>query len=214
MALITTYATLQSEVQDECHRDDLLDKMPRFIQMAEGRLNRLLLLKSMETVDTLAGVIGSRYIALPAGYVSPIELEILRGGYRYTPKPMTPEQIPKYPSSRFPDYWAIDNTNIIFDQLAPEAYTVYFRYMKSFALSDSVTTNYLLTSDPDLYFFATLCEVGRHINDVNKTAAWEQKFTDCVKQVKDRENRNRKIAPLMTELGNMNRRAGYNIYKG
>ena len=52
------------------------------------------------------------------------------------------------------------------------------------------------------------------VNDVNKTAAWEQKFADCVKQVKDRENRNRKIAPLMTELGNMNRRAGYNIYKG
>lgn len=214
MALITTYATLLSEVADEVHRDDLTDKLPRFVQMAEGRLNRLLFLKSMETTDTLLGVVGSRYIAIPAGYVSPQELEILRGGYRYTPTPMTPEQIPKFPSTRFPDYWAIDNANIIFDQLAPEAFTVYFRYLKSFALSSSNTTNYLLSTDPDLYFFATLCEVGRHTSDANKTAQWEQKFAECAKQVRDRENRNKKIAPLMTELGNLNRRAGYNIYKG
>ena len=49
MAVITDYATLQTEVANTLARDDLTAEIPQFIQFAENKLSRTLNLRNEET---------------------------------------------------------------------------------------------------------------------------------------------------------------------
>ena len=46
---INTYSTLQTAVANWLDRDDLADRVPEFISLAEATFNRVLRIRSMET---------------------------------------------------------------------------------------------------------------------------------------------------------------------
>jgi len=60
---ISTYSELQTAVANWLDRDDLTDRIPEFIALAEARFNRVLRLRSMESKQT-ASTIGGREITI------------------------------------------------------------------------------------------------------------------------------------------------------
>ena len=81
---IGTYAELQTAVANWLDRDDLTDRIPEFIALAEAKMNRNLRISLMENVSTdilLAG--GTRDYPLPTGVTGMKEFHL-------TTSPITP----------------------------------------------------------------------------------------------------------------------------
>lgn len=209
---IGTYAQLQAAAIAWTHRSDLATQMPDFIKLCEDRLNDLLLLRSMETEDQLTATLNSSIIPLPSGYVSPIALWILLDTERRQLNPALPIELQFSPSSGYPKYWAIDNTNIRFDCPCQQAFVVPFRYVKRQNLSDANPTNALLTERSDIYLAGTIVEAARWMQSDRLMALWEPKFLASVAAKKAADARSRSIVPLRTDIPGTGRRA--NIIAG
>ena len=66
---ISTYTELKTAVANWLDRDDLTDRIPEFITLAEARMNRVLRLRLMEAKYTASTVASQRNYALPASYL-------------------------------------------------------------------------------------------------------------------------------------------------
>lgn len=209
---ITTYAQLQTAIAGWLHRDDLTTTIPDFITLCEARLNDKLILRDMETESTLTGVVSRNYIALPTGFVSPIALWIIIDSERLKLDPASPQELPYDTTNSQPKFWAIDGANVRFDCPLGSAYSVPFRYVKASNLSESNTTNYLLTKRPDVYLSGCLAEAARYTRDSDLFNTWEPKFTQAMNEIKAADNRARAIVPLRTDVPMSTMRP--NIFRG
>lgn len=208
---ITTYAQLKTAIADWSNRSDLTSYLGDFITLAEARLNDMLLLKNMESEESLTLTQDQNYVALPSGYVSDIAFWLIVDSERLELIKVLPEQLPYHTESSIPQYWAIDAANIRFDVPAQEAYTAKFRMVKASNLSDSVTSNYLLAKRPDVYLAGGLVELARFTRDVELFNAWEPKFLKATAELKAAENRSREVN-LRSDIPTI--RPSSNIFRG
>lgn len=195
-----TYAELQTALETWSHRDDLTGLWPEIIALAEGRLYDDLILKDMETEEDLSLTQSQNYVALPSGYLSPIALWLIVDGQRDWLHKRLPEQLPYDTQDSQPTEWAIDGENIRFDCPALEAYSAKFRMLKSSNLSDSNTTNYLLTRRPDVYLAACMVEYARYAEDVEAFNKWEPKYLSASAKLQNKEAKSREVL-LRTDFG-------------
>lgn len=153
----TNYAELQSEVATWMARASMAGRATDFITLAEAHLNREI--PAVETDATLTGVVDSRRIDIAAQSMErPIALFLVdpSTGDEILLTQKTDGTFPYTDMSSQPSLWAIDGTNIDFNCPLDQAYTFRFRFRQRFALSDSATTNWLLTNHPDVYLAAVL----------------------------------------------------------
>jgi hypothetical protein len=197
---ITTFAELKTAIADWAHDDDISTKAADFVTLTEARLNDMLLLKNMESEESLTLTQDVNYVALPTGYVSDIALWLIVDGERVLLQKTLPERLPYYTDSAQPQWWAIDGVNIRFDYPASEGYSAKFRMVKASNLSDSNTTNYLLTKRPDVYLAGCMVECSRFTRDVELFNTWEPKFLKATAELKAAENRSREVL-LRTDFG-------------
>ena len=197
---LSTYTELKAAIADFANRTDLSTAIVDCVTLAEARLYDLLLMKDMESEETLVLTTGQNYVALPSGFISPIALWLVVGSIRVPLAPALPQELPYSPSNSEPEYWAIDGANIRFDCPASEAFTVYLRCVKKSNLSGSVASNYLLGRRPDIYLAASMVEVARYTRDVDLFNTWEPKLLAAVSSFKAAENRARAMVPLRTDL--------------
>jgi hypothetical protein len=195
---ITTYAELQTAVANWLHRTDLTSRITEFISLFEARANRVGILRTMEQETDLVGTVDVDYIALPSGFVSPIAAWVVISDIP-TPLDMRlPEEFTDITSS-IPRFYAIDNANIRFDCPLASNYTVTLRYLKTFALSNSTTTNYLLERAPDAYLYGALAEAAPYMMDDERVPLWESKAQRAITELKRQDARNKQVE-LRTEL--------------
>lgn len=199
---ITTFSELKSALNNYTHRDDTAytDRREEFISMAEARMHDELLLKNYESEESLTLTQDQNYVALPSGYISDIAFWLIVDGERVPLEKVLPQQLPYYTDSTQPKYWAIDGANIRFDVHASEAYSAKFRMVKTSSLSDSNTTNYLLTRRPDVYLAACMSEYARWAQDAEVFNTWESKYVKASASLKAAENRSRQVT-LRTDIG-------------
>jgi hypothetical protein len=196
---ITSYSELKSAITDWTKRSDLTSRLSDFITLAEARLNDMLLLKDSESEETLTLTTDQNYVALPAGYISPIALWLIVDSERVLLQMVLPEQLPYHTDSTQPQFWAVDGENIRFDCPADEGYSAKFRMVKVSNLSDSNTSNYLLERRPDIYLAACMVEASRYTRNTKSLIEWEESFTRAVNSMKSAENRAREVL-LRTEI--------------
>ena len=183
MSNITTWATLKTEVANQLNRTDLTNDVPFFIQLAEFRIYRELRVRQMET--TFSSAISSGVIALPTGYRQ-LKYAYIDGTPVQKLERKDAEWIhynyPTRSASSKPFYIAREASNFIFGPYPDSAYTVKGVYYKQLdLLSDSNTSNWLITDAPDLIYFAALCEAKPWLGDDERIAIWERKY-EVVKQ--------------------------------
>ena len=82
---ISNYTELKTAVANWLDRDDLTDRIPEFIALAESRFNRLLRIRAMESKQTASTVAGQQNLALPARFIQMRNLQI-------NTSPVTPMQ--------------------------------------------------------------------------------------------------------------------------
>lgn len=181
---ITDFTTLKTVAVEYLAREGdstLIARVPTFIQLFEAKMNRMLFVPQMEKRSTATVNTAStepEFIALPGDFQS-MRTARLSG---VTGKPrlsfMTPTQLEDYRYSidnvtGQPIYFSVFGDEM---ELAPtpnEDYTlevIYRSYLP--ALSDSNTTNWLLTLAPDLYLYGTLLESAPYIKEDGRIQTW------------------------------------------
>jgi hypothetical protein len=183
--MIDNYTDLKAAVANWMARADVAGQAEEFIQLAEARLNREL--KTIETDATITGSVGSLSIDVSAQSVeSPIALFLVRDEDEYQLTPKAAGTFARVSVQGPPRYFSFDKNDetIEFERELDSAYTFRLRYEQYFALSDSSTTNWLLTHHPDVYLAAVLVWGGLFTKDSPYASQFQAVLNSSIPEVK------------------------------
>lgn len=186
MAAFDTYADLQASVATWLMRDDLTANIPAFITLCGSRNNRRIRVREMVTLATLTPVSGA--CTLPTDYV-----EALRVSASTDPvSVLTPISLDmaqdQFNVSGYPTHYVIQGSTLTAYPTSDSSIVLtYFAAIP--ALSDSITTNWLLTKAPEIYLYGTLIESAPFMEDDNRLATWLSLYKNAVDDLQAADTR-------------------------
>ena len=181
MVQITDYASLQAGLDSWLDQTIFQSRYPDFIAMFEAVANRRLRTKDQVASTSLTMSDGTT--TLPTDYIEwirvtrlstiPQDLEWLEPSQA---KIVYPDQVqivtpPQYaiPSS----FFTLEGTSLIVRPKDDSSQVQLVYYQKIPALSNSNTTNWLLTSHPDIYLYGAMAQAEMYgVND-ERVASWK-----------------------------------------
>jgi hypothetical protein len=173
---LTTYTQLLSYVEGMIDRTDLTAVLPDFLTQAESKLNRTLRVREMmsATTDTMS----SSTITLPSDWLAFVSLWYTASGVRYEVANVPIQEVNNADSGDTgnPNKYYIAGSTVTFHPTADSNYSVGYVYYQKLDLATD-TTNWLLTSHPDIYIYAILLEAALY----QKDDADVQKFMEMTK---------------------------------
>ncbi len=193
---LSNYTELQSSVANWLNRSDLTTEITGdFIVLTEKDFNSKLRIRKMVESDSSFSI-NAETVALPSGFLQVRDLFILSGGTKYALTYMTPpqmDQIKGSSTSGMPVAYTIIGDNFRFAPTPDSTYTGTLNYYKSFdALSDSNTTNYILTNHPAIYLYGSLYHAANFLGGVEpaRLQQWQGMYTTALERLErnDRED--------------------------
>lgn len=200
---VSTYAELTAALDGATgylHRGDLTAKIPDFIKLAESRINRKLKILLQELESTLTATIGSRTMAVPTRFGTPIALWLTTYLPRQEITYLSPESLPVTTFNSASSYYTVDGSNIATENPADIAYTYTLRYLSTFDLQTTLT-NTVLTDFPDIYIYGTLLASVPYTLDTSNMQLWQGLFEQGVKEAIGDTMATKSKANLRTEFG-------------
>ncbi len=178
---IATYAELQTAVAEWLARDDLTNRIPDFIRLFEAKANRELRCNQMEKRVTTTVDLGSaepEFITLPTDFqaMRRVRLPGVTGKPRMDFK--SGAQADEYRAatanvSGQPCFFTIFGNELELIPTPQDAYIIEMVYRANVApLSDSNTSNWLLTLAPDAYLYGALLESAPYIKEDSRIQTW------------------------------------------
>ena len=192
---IGTFAQLKTATANWLDRSDLTDRIPEFIALAEARFNRVLRIRDMETVSTaISTAAGTREYDLPTRFVQMKEFHLSTDPI--TPLAyITPEMMSRMQagsSKSKPQVFTIIADKVRLGPNPDAVYTTSMLYYQAFAaLSDSATTNDMLTNNPDVYLYGTLLEAEPFIMNDERVQLWAIAFKQAIDDIQNQDNKDR-----------------------
>ena len=191
---ISTYSELQTAVANWLDRDDLTDRIPEFIALAEARFNRVLRLRSMEAKYTADTVAGQRNLALPTSYIQMRNFQVNTSPLT-TLSYVTPEIYDRLwggSTSGTPKFYTILANEVSFGPIPGSVMEVEMLFYKKFDnLSGVTTTNSLLTDSPDLYLYGAMLEAEPFIMNDERVPLWAAALERAVSDMQEQDNKDR-----------------------
>jgi len=183
---MANYSDLQTSIGNWIKDTTLTSVIPDFITLAEARFNRQIRTPEMEAVSTAA--VSTQSFAVPTGFLEMRSIWL--------------EERPDHPLDYFPPH-QLKTMRANSDAGKPIAYTiigesVYLApapgasynvsiayYGKIPALSGSNTTNWLLTSHPDLYLSASLAAAEAFGWNDERVGFWDSSATRTIDELNE-----------------------------
>jgi hypothetical protein len=180
---ITTYAELQTAAANWLARADLTSRIPEFIALAEAKFNRTLRTRDMITKDAAFSITGE-YVATPTGFLE-AKAFMLNANPRQELSFMPDDtQVDMYPSSNErPLFYSIVGGNFRFAPVPSTTVTATLTYYKAITGLATTSPNWLLTSHPDIYLYATLLESAPFLMDDGRLGMWTSALKECMGQL-------------------------------
>ena len=192
---IGTYAQLQTALDSWLARSDISTNHPDFIALFEAVANRRLRQRTQESTTSLTPVSG--VATLPTDYLAwrrvtwtgsdPIELEYVHPSYLHALWPTLPAGDPRI--------FTIEGSNLTVAPTDSTALTFDY-FQKIPALSASATTNWLLTSHPDLYLFGSLAEAHGFVKDPDALTFWKGRRDEIFEELERLDKKTRGPAAI------------------
>lgn len=179
---LSTYSDLQTAVASFLHRTDLTSEIPDFIALAEADLKVRAKLSQWDTEATVSLTSGTG--PLPSDFRQAISVNYSTQEYTlgYLPPEMF-DNVYEANGAGEPEFFTIRGDDLVVTPTATGSVTL--RYTATFtALSNSATTNSLLTLFPDAYLYGTLMHANSWLQDdasMNKYAAL---FEACITRIR------------------------------
>jgi hypothetical protein len=173
---LATYSDLKASVSDWLNRADLTTVVSDFIALSEARFNRELRVAQMVKVAT--ATVSDGYFAVPSDYLQTISLRLTSpNNYNGKCEFVSIQRLNELNgnpnltnTSRY--YSIVDGNFRLAPQPSGDTTLELTYYGKVPALSDSNTTNWLLTKSPDLYLYASLMQAAPYLKDDERVALW------------------------------------------
>lgn len=205
-----TYANLQTEIKAWLKRTSMTDTIVEgFIALAESEMSRKLRTRNQEVRETFT--LSSRYTDLTTLTNQVLEMRNVQINtdpvrvleYR------TPHQIDlEIPSETTgkPIYYTIHGDELEVKPVPETSYTAEASFFsKISALSDSNTTNWILTNHPNIYLWGALYYGNIYIQDAGSSQAYKSLFEQAMMELNAQEKKARYSgSPLIqrTSTGN------------
>ncbi|MEQ9111218.1 MAG: hypothetical protein RIF37_00575 [Rhodospirillaceae bacterium] len=172
---LTTYAELQSAVADWVNRTDLTARIPDFIALTEASLNRDLRTQDMMASATVSAVAGNGTVALPAGVVE-LRNVVLEANPKVVLAFSSQQDLDRRYAAAVsgrPAVYAVSGRTLELRPLPDSDYDIALTYYTSIpALSDTVTSNWVLQAHPDLYLYGALVQASPYLGEDARAAVW------------------------------------------
>tara|TARA_R110000851_G_scaffold228071_2_gene380812 strand:+ start:603 stop:1211 length:609 start_codon:yes stop_codon:yes gene_type:complete len=178
---ITTYAELKSAIADFLDRQDMTAAIPTLISAAEARISRdLSHWKQEKRVNT---AFDERYELVPNDMIEAVSLQHSDGGRilmmsateMQDRRGATENQVGKPTSVR------LTAGQFELYPTPDEAYNVTLLYRARIpALTDTVTTNWLLADAPDVLLFASLALSAPYLKDDARLTVWAALYQSAI----------------------------------
>jgi hypothetical protein len=173
---LATYSDLKSTIADYLNRADLTSVIPTFITLAEAKFNRELRLRDMLTRAEC--VSDNEFVALPIDFLEAYLLEL--NMTNIAPQmPLTfvgPNEAKTLKANKIINkvryFTLIDGAFELLPSPQADTDLLLTYYAKIPALSDSQTTNWLMTKSPDLYLYSSLLEATPYLKNDERVQIW------------------------------------------
>ena len=192
---LTNYSTLKTSIANWLNRSDLTDEIADdFIKLTEADFNSKLRVRKM--VAQTSFTIDSETEALPTGFLQVRDIYILNGNTKVPLTYTTPSQMDSTvgtSTTGLPNSFTILGDTFRFSPKPDATYTAYINYYKSFdALSDTTTTNYILTTHPAIYLYGSLFHAANFLGGINpqQVQTWQSMYATAMERLElnDRED--------------------------
>lgn len=176
---LSTYNELQASVAAWLHRTDLSNEIPTFIKLFETRFNKTARFVQQITSTTLSPTSG--VYTLPSDFLSAKIVALDANGDRaliYV-DPESWYQWSESGSTGKPSHFTVIGNSLYTYPLADSDYDIILHYYAKLAsLSDTGSTNWLITNHPDVYLFGVLIEGADFVEDQEKSAFWRERYAE------------------------------------
>lgn len=183
---LSTYSDLKTAIANFLARDDLTSQIPDFITLAEARMSRELDTRSMEKRATATTVAGDGFISLPTDLREIRNVQLNTDPVK-TLEFYTVQMLNTHYSGQGqgkPKAYSIIGVEIALKPIPDAAYTLEIVYGESLdVLSDSNTSNTILTRHPDAYLYGSLMNAYTFLMDEQRAQQYDQLFTRIMAEI-------------------------------
>ncbi len=189
---LNSYSALKTSVANWLNRSDLTTEIEDFVVLAEKDFNSKLRIRKMIAQSSVT--INAETVALPTGFLQIRDFFITQGGTKHSLTYITPTQMDQIKGSSttaMPEVYTILGDNFRFAPTPAAAYTGTLNYYAKFAaLSDSNTSNYILTHHPAIYLYGSLYHAANFLGGVEpqRLQQWQQMYSTALERL-DRNDR-------------------------
>jgi hypothetical protein len=182
------YAQLQSNIADFLNRSDLTAVIPTFIGLAESQMERALRVRQM--INRATAQIDTEYTAFPANFLEAKTFKITSSRPIQPIEFMTLEQMDAAQQLSagalgIPKYFTVVGNQIRVHPAPDATYTAELSYFEKLPrLSDSLITNWLLSSSPDAYLYGSLMQAAPYLKDDERIGVWGTLYNTAVEAIK------------------------------
>tara|TARA_R100000654_G_scaffold66166_1_gene94269 strand:- start:210 stop:884 length:675 start_codon:yes stop_codon:yes gene_type:complete len=192
---LSTYTELKASIANFLNRSDLTSEIQDdFIKLTEADFNSKFRVRKMIAQSTFT--IDSETEALPTGFLQVRDYYILSGSTKHPLRYMTPSQMDQVKGTSqtgIPQAYTILGDTFRFMPKPDASYSGVINYYKKFdALSDTNTTNFILTDHPAIYLYGSLFHAANFLGGFNpqQVQSWTQMYATALERLElnDRED--------------------------
>ena len=199
---LATYTDLKTSVANYLERDDLTAVIPDFITLTENRLNRDLRVRVNLVRATTSTTAGTEFYDLPSDLIELRNITYNTTNDSYALDYVSPESgTREYGGliNGYPRAYTNLCKNIKLYPTPDAVYEVGINYFRKLVtLSDTNTTNDILTEFPDLYLFGSCKEGAVFLNDTEQLGRFDSLYNAALASVTEAEEKARYGGTVMT----------------
>lgn len=189
---LSTYAELRTSIGDWLNRADLSATIPDFISLAEAQIERTL--RTRQMIVRANASFDQQYGALPSDF---LEVKSLKLTSTNPPTPLSfmsidalDQQSSSYTASGKPKFFGVVGNQLRIQPTPDGTYTTELTYYaKLTKLSNSVTSNWLLASSPDIYLYGALLQAAPYLQDDARIQTWATLYERALNDLRTADDR-------------------------
>ena len=189
---ISTFSELKSSIADYLDRSDLTAIIPDFIRLAETQMNRVV--RDRRMLQRSTAEVDSQFSQLPSDFLEMLNLQVngssIKGLEFRSPSALDAERpfLSQYGEPVF--FSIVGETLEVLPNPNGAVYDLELLYYQSIpALSDSQTTNWVLTNHPDLYLFGALKQSAPYLKNDERLPIWNSLFAQALEELRIQDDR-------------------------
>jgi hypothetical protein len=191
---LTTYAELKTSVGDWLNRTDLATAISDFVSLAEAQIERQLRTRQMIVRANAVFAAAAEYGTVPDDFLETKSIKLNTNPITnlsfQTIDAMDSLSNTTYLSSGKPLYFSIVGGQIRLLPIPDGEYTAELVYYAKLAkLSNTNTTNWLLTQAPDVYLYGSLLQAAPYLQDDARISVWSSLYQAGLDQLQIADDR-------------------------